>query len=62
MSNVRIANKLAQSVRVSVTGGDGKAVDIQLQPNGVSDPVNESKLTQHTRSMVAAGHLRLRPA
>lgn len=58
---VRIANKLEQSVRLSVLDEAGKPVEIQLQPNGISDAVEDSSLTAHTKSLVRAGHLRLRP-
>jgi len=58
---VRIANKLEQSVRLSVLDDAGAPVEILLQPNGVSDTVEDSRITAHTKSLVRAGHLRLRP-
>lgn len=60
--NVRIANKLPQTVRASVRDANGVSVEVVLLPNGVSDAVEESKITAHTKSLVRAGHVRLRPA
>lgn len=59
---VRIANKLSQVVHASVRGDDGQAKDVVILANGISDPIDETKLTTHTKSLIAAGHLRLRPA
>lgn len=57
---VRLANKLPQSVTVSVRGADGKLSALNLPPFATSEPMDEDALDTHARQLVAAGHLKVR--
>jgi hypothetical protein len=59
---VIISNKLPQLVTVTVKGEGGEMADLKLGPNASSEPIDESRLTDHARLLIGKGHLRLRPA
>ena len=61
MSQVRIANKLSQTVSVSLTGPSGAVEELKIAAKATSEPVDEGTLTDHTLGLVRLGHLRLRP-
>ncbi len=62
MSNIRIHNKLPQTVTLSVIGENGEVQELRLAGNTQSEVLAESQLTDHVRNLAAAGHVKLRPA
>ncbi len=60
--NVIISNKLPQLVTVALKGDDGKLDELRLGPNASSQPIAETRLTDHARLLISKGYLRLRPA
>ncbi len=61
MSNVVLSNKLPQVLTITVLDAGGAPVELKLQPNGTSDPIDRARLTPHVDQLAAAGHIRVRP-
>ncbi len=59
---VKLANKLPQTVAVSMLDAEGKLVEVRIDPHCESAALDDDKLTPHARQLVAAGRLKLRPA
>jgi hypothetical protein len=61
MAQIILVNKLAQTLSVSIRDESGVVQEVRIPGAGKSEPVEESALTAHTRNMISAGHLKIRP-
>ena len=58
INTIRIVNKLAQSLTVTIDSGNGRLQKIPILPHRVSDPVSANTLTEYTRGLERNGHVR----
>ena len=57
-----IANKMPQTVTVSILNEDGHAVARRIGPHATLGPIEDGQITSHVRRLVEQNHLRLRRA
>jgi uncharacterized protein YccT (UPF0319 family) len=62
MSNVVIANKLPQTVSVTVLDDKGSPIELKLDAFQTSAAMPKERLTPHANQMAANGHIRVRSA
>lgn len=60
MANVVIANKLPQSLTLTVLDAQGTPVELRLDANKTSDPLPQERLTPYTTQLAERGHIRVR--
>lgn len=57
---VQIKNTLPQAVTISVLDDMGVPQDLKIPEFGTSEPIAQSRLTDHTTSLANRGHIRIR--
>jgi hypothetical protein len=62
VANVVVQNKLPQVINISIVDGQGSTEEVRLAPFAKSSVVDDSKLTDYTRSLAQKGHVVVRPA
>jgi hypothetical protein len=60
-TQIVLCNKTSQTLSVSVRDDAGVVRELKIEAAGKSEPVQESALTAHTRNLITAGHIRVRP-